>query len=210
MFGAEAITDELVRSAVEGSIADRDQIVEALVEQVRAMVRVRLTPTPAQFHVVDDLTQQSLVALIEGFGRLQHQTVQGLRSFMSTIVSRKVADFLDGRGAMKHGYVGSLESSWRDASVSGPLWKFLPASGMSPRSAAGRSEAIREGLLELGRLKPTYREVITLTIFDQLPIAKVAEVMGLSRPATSMLLIRAVKTLRRNLTGSSKVQEDHV
>jgi DNA-directed RNA polymerase specialized sigma24 family protein len=38
-----------------------------------------------------------------------------------------------------------------------------------------------------------------MAFFDQLPAAVIAREMGISRPAASMLLIRAVKALRRSV-----------
>jgi RNA polymerase sigma factor (sigma-70 family) len=100
---------------------------------------------------------------------------------------------------------GSLDSTVGVFSNAGPLWQFLSVSGTSPHSAVERAELAAQLIAELGRLKPQHREVITLAFFDQLPVSEIAAQMGVSRPAASMLLIRAVQTLRRHMTGSSRV-----
>jgi RNA polymerase sigma factor (sigma-70 family) len=75
---------------------------------------------------------------------------------------------------------------------------------MSPRTVVERAEQLNRLMIELGQLKPAYRDVITLAFFDQLPMDDIARRMDISRAAASMLLLRAVRTLRRNMTGSSQ------
>jgi RNA polymerase sigma factor (sigma-70 family) len=208
-YGSEDITNQMVLAATRDSAADRERILAAMTSKVRAMVTVRLAPTPAQFHAAEDLAQQSLMALSEALAGLRLPTVEALRSMASVIVARKVADFLRQANPTNRPAAASLDTSVHTGSVFGPLREFLPASSLSPRSKADRAESIRQVMAELGGLEPTHRQVITLAFFDQLAVTEIAEQMGLSRPATSMLLLRAIKAIRRNLTGSSKVDGAH-
>jgi RNA polymerase sigma factor (sigma-70 family) len=89
----------------------------------------------------------------------------------------------------------------------GPLWQVLSQSGISPLSAADQNHRLNEVMAGLGQLKAEHREVITLAFFDQLPTREIGERMSITPAAASMLLIRAVKTLRRDLTGVSKILE---
>jgi len=207
MFGAADITDELVASSVDGSEQDTDYILRAIEPKIRLMVTARLSATPAQYHAVQEITHLAMVGLGDGIGRLRKRTVAGLKAFASGIVSRKVSDYLKRRGGGD--LVGpaprSLDSTATAISGASPLWQILSADGTSPASAADRADCLAGLLEELGRLRPEYREIITLAFFDQLPTREIAERMGISRPAASMQLIRAVKTLRRNLTGSSQI-----
>jgi DNA-directed RNA polymerase specialized sigma24 family protein len=93
----------------------------------------------------------------------------------------------------------SLDSTLAEYSSAGPLWQFLSLSGPSPASAAARAEQCSLVFTELGRLKPEHREVITYAFFDQLATAEIADRLNISRPAASMLLIRALESLRRRL-----------
>ena len=58
-------------------------------------------------------------------------------------------------------------------------------------------------MIELGGLKSEYREAITLAFFDQMTTHDIGERMELSRPAASMLLLRAVNALRRSMRGAT-------
>lgn len=82
---------------------------------------------------------------------------------------------------------------------------MLSASGTSPLSAADRFDCLQNVLGELGQLNERHREIITLAFFDQLATGEIADRLGISRPAASMLLIRAIKALRRRVTGSSQL-----
>ena len=210
MLGAAELTDDVVRAAAEGSRDDLGHLLSTLQPQVRLMVVARLSPTAAHLHVVDDIAQQVMIALATGVCRLKHRTVAGLKPYLSGIVAHKVSDFLRGHGEGKLAMgAGSLDSTVGALSNAAPLWQFLSVSGTSPHSAAERAELAARLISELGRLKPRHREVITLAFFDQLPVSEIAAQMDLSRPAVSMLLIRAVQILRRNMTGSSKVADAH-
>ena len=212
MFGAAELNDDLVVAAVNGQ-DDGGRVLELVSPQVRLMVTARLSPTPAQFHSVEEVSQIAMVALADGLGRLRNPTVNGLRAFMSGIVSRKVADHLKGRGEgdltgprprSLDSTVAGMGGAHGDGRNAGPLWQFLSASGHSPGSDAARGELFERVMTELGRLKDEHREVITLAFFDQMPTRDIAQRMGLSRPAASMLLLRALKTLRRTITGSNR------
>jgi RNA polymerase sigma factor (sigma-70 family) len=205
MFGAEAISDAQVAGAARGSETDREVIAMALAPQVRAMVLIRLAPGASQDHAVEDLSQQALMDIIAGLPTLRNPVVAALKRFASTIVSRRVADFLKGGRIARERNAGSLDSSIAALSSVAFMKDLVAASDTSPRSFAARAEQTRAVLDEMGRLKPEHRTAIALAFFDQLPIGDIAEHFGISRPAASMLLLRAVRTLRRNLTGTSKV-----
>jgi RNA polymerase sigma factor (sigma-70 family) len=203
---AVAIGDEMVAEAASGGIDAQARLFDLLSPQVRIMVNARLNPTTAQSHIAEDIVQESLLALRESIGTLQRRTASGLRAFASTIVSRHVADALrDRQRAIRRGN-RSLDSKMQaDFSGATPLWAMLSASGASPLTQADQADLVPRVMNVLESLKPEHRQVITLAFFDQLETADIAVQMKISRPAASMLLIRAMKSLRRGMTGSSQV-----
>jgi RNA polymerase sigma factor (sigma-70 family) len=202
-----SLCDADVAAAACGSHADVARVVAAVAAQARLMVAARLSATPAQMDAVDDIAQNAVSALSASLARLQNKTVGGLKAYFSGIVANKVADFLRRPpGRVAGGQAVSLDTTVAGFSESGPMWQLLSASGTSPLSAADRDDQVVRLMTELGRLKAEHREVISLAFFDQLPTGEIAERMGISRPAASMLLIRAIKALRRNMTGSSELQ----
>ncbi|MCK4340466.1 MAG: sigma-70 family RNA polymerase sigma factor [Phycisphaerae bacterium] len=205
------MTDEMVRAAAEGAEPERTRVLEALEPWVRLMVIARLGPPVAQIDGLKEVTQEVMVALTPGITRLENQTARGLRAFTSQIVRHKVSDLLSRqqKGVADGRPIRSLDSTVCRPSGAHPLWQLLSASGTSPGSAAARAEQIARLMAELGQLKPRYREVITLAVFDALPMAEIAREMGLAQPATArQLLKRALLTLRRKMQdeGESKMR----
>ena len=211
MFGAANITDEQVAAAANGAGDALDGVLRAVEPQVRLMVAARLCAHPGRQNAVDEVTHLVMVALGQGIGRLERRTVGGLKAYASGITARKVADHLQrrGDGDLKGPALASLDSTISALSQAGPLWQALSAGCPTPASAVVQADECEKLLAALANLKPEYREIITLAFFDQLPTREIAERLGVSRPAASMQLIRAIKTLRRNLTGSSRLAGPH-
>jgi RNA polymerase sigma factor (sigma-70 family) len=211
MFGTAELTDEVVRAAADGSRPETDQVLEALGPQVWLMVAARLSPTPAQIHAVDDVAQQVMLVLAKRIPRLEQRSVVGLRAFVAGIVRREVAALYRrrGRDAVEGRRLRSLDSTLGSGTAAGPLWQFLSGSATSPRSAVDRAELTARLISELGRLKDEHRQIITLAFCDQLPMRDIAREVNLSRPAASMLLIRAVRTLRRTMGVDTPAGQSH-
>jgi RNA polymerase sigma factor (sigma-70 family) len=211
MFGAGALTDETVCAAAAGSRPDVARVAEMLQPQVRLMVVARLCPTPAQLDAVDEITQDVMLALTTSISRLETRTVDGLRAYLSGIVMHKVAGALQGqrRGGAGGRRPRSLDSTIASLSQAGPLWQFLSASGTSICSAIARAEMTERLIVSLGKLTAQHREIITLAFFDQLSVGEIARQQGSSRAAISMLLIRAVQTLRQAMTTPRDTGTEH-
>ena len=209
MYGAERLTDEDIRRAADGARPFVERVTEALLPQVRVMVGARFSAHPGYFDVVEEVAQAVMIAVADALPRLENRTIASLRSLVSVIVSRRVVDFLrqKKRANLAGRPVASLDTTVVDLSDVGPLCNFLSVGGPSPLSAARQADQISLVMSELGRLKQEHREVITLALFDQLTTAEVAERLGISRRAASMLLLRAIKALRRRVTGSSQAGE---
>lgn len=63
-----------------------------------------------------------------------------------------------------------------------------------------RSEEATEVMEALSRLRPPDREVIQLTVWEELSPTEIAEVLGISRPAVDQRYSRAKKRLARELS----------
>jgi RNA polymerase sigma factor (sigma-70 family) len=200
--------NDAVRAARDGDTQKRSFIMTCLADSVRAMVVVRLAPSAMRAQDVDDLVQDALTAISEGITTLREPTVATLRSFASTIVSRSVAKYLSRDPQRNNRKPVSLDAETGDGSSAGALRNLLSASGISPGAIASRREQVHGLLMHLAALKASHRDVITMSIIDQLPMNEVAERLGLKRPAASMLLYRAMRILRRNITGSSQLGDE--
>lgn len=197
-------TDSLVGEAAGGSQAAKAQLSERLLPRVRAMVIARLVPSPAQQHDIDDLTQDCLVAILDGVTGLREPKAAVLRAYASTIVSRKTADYIRKAAADANRRNGPGSDGAADSRV----WATILADSLSPRSSAARRDEIRQLVLALSDLKESYRRIVTLAFIDQISMKEIAEQLEISRPAASMLLMRAIRTLRRQMTGEVDDRND--
>jgi len=200
-----AMTDSAVVAAAGGSSEALSLLAAAVLPRVRFMVAARLSPTPAQWDAVEEITQSTMLALTQGVDRLNCRTSAGLNAWLSGVVSHKVADYLAQRGSTPpppaQPAAGVLAADFQSVAS---VWQTITGRVPTPSSIAQRAEQIESLMSELGRLKDDYREVITYAFFDQLTTARIAERMGRTRPAVSMLLIRAVKELRRRMMGEAE------
>jgi RNA polymerase sigma factor (sigma-70 family) len=211
MYGAEQLSDDVVRAAAEGVRPDVERVLGVLQPQVHAMVAARLSVNPARLDIVEETGQAAMIAVADALSRLENRTVAGLRSLVSVIVSRRVADSLRQKGRARLGGrpVASLDTTIASMSEVGPLWSFLSASGPSPLSALRKADQVSLVLHELGQLKPEHREIIAFALFDQLPTREIAHRLGVSRRAASMLLLRAIRALRERVIDASQTRGPH-
>jgi|GEM_PF-819773 len=200
--GTATLTDELVRRAAEGAPEELGRLMEAIQPQVRLMVVARLCPLAAQMHDVEEIVQEALMGVVRGLSRLRCPGVQGLRAFLSGLVSRRVAAFLRHRRRQlpPAGRVCSLDTTVAGESCCAALWQLLSCSGTSPLSAADRAERVARVLAAFAALPTEQREAITLAFFDQLTPDQIGSRMGLSRGAAAMLVVRALRALRASVT----------
>lgn len=69
----------------------------------------------------------------------------------------------------------------------------------APEEQILRAEQDREVIEALARLKPSDREIITLTLWDELSPVEIAQVLGISRDAVDQRYSRAKRRLSRQL-----------
>lgn len=200
------LTDETVAAAAGGSREAVERIALALVDRIRLMAYARLNPAAGKCELVEDITQESMESLLRGLPALQNQTVGGLRSFASTVVTRRVADAIRNPAGAGRGRPApkSLDSTVAQLSSVGPLCEFLAGSGTSPLSAADREEQFQRAMTELCHLKEEHRTIITLAFFDQLTTGQIAVHLDVTRQAAAMTLLRAVRALRNRMTGHTE------
>lgn len=201
MAGTTTITDDLLEQAAAGNQDALDALMQHVSPQIYRMAVARLSPRPHQWHAVDEIVQEALLALTKGLPTLEQRTVAGLRGFLSRIVENKVVDRIrrEDKPGARTGSLKSLNSTVAHLSGLGQFGQFLSASGMTPRTALAQHEQVQDMLTQLAQLKEEHRQVITLAMFDQLKTAQIAKRMGLSRPAASMLLLRAINALRKRM-----------
>ncbi len=209
MSSSEDLSESLVQAACTGASGARDRLLPAMRSRLVLMAAARLTAVPNRWCAVEEVVQESLVALLQGLDRLEDRTVAGLKRFAAGIVAHKAADYLKSDGVVVRRRP-AVEARWRKqsgeaASVGGAfgIAALLMDSRPSPRSAARRHEAVQLVLTLIGGMSLDQQEVLTLAFFDQLTTVQIGQHLGITREAASMRVCRAVKALRSMLSDST-------
>ena len=79
-----------------------------------------------------------------------------------------------------------------------------------PESVVVRNSEYDEVEAALYRLRPTDREVLRLAVWEELPHAEIATILGCSAHAVDQRLYRATMKLARELSGSGHKGPDRV
>jgi RNA polymerase sigma factor (sigma-70 family) len=94
----------------------------------------------------------------------------------------------------------SLDSEWENSEV--PEWN-IPDRTPSAEALLLHHELLKQLDSAIGRLKPSLRGVIDIHLRDELSNKHVADIAGLSIPATKSRLLRARGALRKSLLRSA-------
>jgi RNA polymerase sigma-70 factor (ECF subfamily) len=86
------------------------------------------------------------------------------------------------------------------------LAQSLVTNSQNPRQLALRAEMEDRTLRALLELKPQHREILVLRYMEQLDVAEIASVLGISQTAVTSRHLRAVQRLRR-LVGDVSAEE---
>lgn len=160
-------------------------------------LRRRLSPS--------DIVQEAMLAAHQDFGDFRGHSQGELLCWLRTILIHTLHRSFD-----KHVKVGkrdvrrevSLEAVTNQLEESAiNLASILPADGPSPSAPMRARERSVELANQLAKLKPAYREVITLRVLKGLSFDEIAEQMGRGSGAVRMLWLRALEAYKT--TGDS-------
>ena len=178
-----AATDvELVRGALNGSEhAFRDIVLRYQRPVFGLIARVVRDPGRAE-----ELAQDTFV---KAFRALHTYDVQRKFSAWLLTIAHHVAIDEVRKGAL--GTVSFDELSEPD----GPTIQFADTKGASPAAVAERTELASALKIAIGKLRPEYREVVTLRYEQELEYDEIAEITGLPLGTVKSSLFRARKEL---------------
>jgi RNA polymerase sigma-70 factor, ECF subfamily len=177
---------ELVRGALEGAESAFSTIVQRYQRPVYGLI-VRMVRDPAR---AEDLAQDTFVKAF----RALHTYDQGRKfsAWLLTIAHHVAIDDLR-RGALQ---TQPLEEMTED----GPQTReFADTKAATPAVIAERTALAAALQTAIGRLRPDYREVVTLRYERELDYDEIAEITGLPMGTVKSSLHRARKELAEHL-----------
>lgn len=141
----------------------------------------------------EELTQATFLAFFESLPRFRGES--RLSTWLYAIAKNVLRNYYSRNKRKK-------EVSLDDTGVAGEMRSYLEdlaADDDPPDELVAREESAAVVRVVLGRLTPSYREVLTLRFFDGLSNADVAEALGKKESTVRVLLHRASKAFAREL-----------
>lgn len=175
-------TEFLVCRAQGGDRRAFDSLVERYRERVGAMIRSQLAAHLRQTVEVEELVQDTMV---RAFRSLERFRWRGNDSFYAWLCA-----------VAKHVVLKAVERGRRYQALE--ITSTVIAEGTSPSRAMQRDERFDRLEAAIQDLSPDYKEVVRLARIDGLPIKDIATRMNRSPGAVKVLLLRALRELKRN------------
>lgn len=168
------------------AVADRDRnAFELLYRRHAAWLTVRLRYRCADETLVDDVVQETFLAVWRGSARPESESAGGVPGWLWRIASRRLVDALRGHGARA---------------------RLTRALGQRPRvDAPSAEEQVLTGLAHgdlagaLARLSPELRAVLQATVLDGLSTRETAALLGIPAGTVKTRAMRARRQLREEL-----------
>jgi len=139
---------------------------------------------------VDDVLQETLMRAYRDIGGFQYRSPGSFMSWVARIAEHVIMDMARSQGRQKR--EAEMVRFRSDSNPGGPE----PVDSMTPSRVFRENEALVRLIAQLDQLPEDYRTVILLAKVEGLTTAALAERLGKSREATSLLLHRAIKRLR--------------
>lgn len=189
-------TSLLLRGAIAGDLAALDGLVQRVTPLLLSAAKYRLRSLPSAAVEPMDLVQDVWLRSLPRLGQLQARDgrlVPVLLAWLGTTLRRRARDLIETALRRQHvvpiADAGALLGEVPEA-TRGVVSRVLAA---EDHSLVG--EAIRS-------LPETDREIVLLRGIEQVPIAEVAAVLGISEGAVKMRYHRALQSLRERVPRS--------
>jgi RNA polymerase sigma-70 factor (ECF subfamily) len=201
-------TDRVLRLAMNGDEQARAELLHLHRDRLRRMVAIRLDRRLAARIDASDIVQE---AMRDAFERLPEYFANPQIAFypwLRRIAWDRLMDVYrqhiaaEKRSVLKErGWIPDLS---KDSVVE--LAQSLVTNSQNPGQKALRAEMEDRMLQALLELKPQDREILVLRYMEQLDVAEIASVLGISQTAVTSRHLRALQRLRR-LVGDASAEE---
>jgi RNA polymerase sigma-70 factor (ECF subfamily) len=191
-------TQRLVTLAKNGDQSALDQLCKVYNERVLRIIRMRMGPELRTKMESMDLVQDAFISALRSLENFTYKNEGDFLRWVSKIAENRLRDNLDKLHADKRDIRQEIPLNNRSdtqetfAGISGPVDTATPSLIMSRREELNKLEKAMD------KLKPEYREVITLTKIEGLSYKEAGQRLGKNADAVRMLLSRAMATLSQS------------
>lgn len=209
MSSDHSATEQLLRQAARGDAAAVERLLMLHRDRLKRMVAVRLDPRLAARLDASDVVQDALMdALMDASRKLPDYLRTRPVPFypwLRRLAWEKVVDaqrrHVDARRRSVEREEARLPALPDQSSVQ--LAERLLAGGLSPAERLLRQEQLSRVRTALGRLPPTYHEMLVLRYLEQLDTLETAAVLGVSEGVVKGRHRRALERLQLELGPST-------
>jgi len=189
-------TQRLVALAKEGDETALNQLCCVYSERVRRIIRFRLNRKLRSKLDSVDVVQDVLLLAMGGLKDFTYRNEGDFLRWLSRIAENKLRDIFDEFYADKRDIRKEIPFKEQRRSADGAGGAVLgPVRVSTPSVIMRKKEALDRLEKALDELKPEYKKVVVLKRIEGLSHAEIAERLGKSAKAVSMLLSRAMTAL---------------
>jgi RNA polymerase sigma-70 factor, ECF subfamily len=192
-------TQRLVTLAQNGDQSALDRLCKVYNERILRIIRMRMGPELRTQLQSMDLVQDAFISALRDLGNFTYKNEGDFLRWVSKIAENRLRDNLDKihankRDARKEIPLNNNSSATQDTFVGilGPVDTATPSLIMSKQEDLNKLEKAMD------KLKPEYREVITLIKIEELSYKEAGDKLGKGPDAVRMLLSRAITALTQS------------
>jgi RNA polymerase sigma factor (sigma-70 family) len=178
---------ELIKQAQLGS----EDSMSRLAEEARGKVFVYIYRVTLDYHLAQDLSQDTVLEMIKSLKRLKIENVNLFWSWLYRTALGKIQHHFR--------YQGNRRIEQKTIADGLELLNLVPQDRRSGLNALLRKELSQAILKTMGQLNAAYRNVLALRCFDQMSYAQIAAITGGTEMQARLLFFRAKHSLKKQL-----------
>ncbi len=165
-----------------------------------AAISSSMGPRLKQHSTVEDIWQETLFMAWRDRENFEWTGLRSFRAWLLAIARNRIRDTVDSLETKKRGGDRRVDSfSTLAPNADDSIGRLLPPGSTTPSRIARHSERVAAMEQALDSLPEDLREVVRLSLFEQLPIRSVAERLGISSSTVKRRLLRGAAAYRGRL-----------
>jgi len=183
---AKELTIQVIRQAQAGN----EQSLSAVSEQVRQKVYTYIYRLTLDYHLTEDLTQETVLELVKSLNQLEVPHINGFWGWVFRTALGKVQHHFRPQGARRLAQKTTSDMAALESHM---------AKHDNAMNAVIRKEVRNAVMDAMKAIKLTYRNILVLRCFDNLPYSQIAVILGGSELQARLLFFRAKRSLKGQL-----------
>lgn len=160
--------------------------------RLAVLVHYKISPEKRRSMDVDEILQETFLAAFRQLDHFEYRSPGSFMSWLSRIADHVIVDRVRFESRQKRDAAETVRFR-SESNPGGPE----PTDTRTPSRVLGEKQAVETLLAKLSSLPEDYRQVILLAKVEGLSTQEMAERLGRSREAVSLLLHRAIQRFRR-------------